>query len=200
MCCRDRQAIPDPACLGRSARFAGRGPGPIPIPNRCARGVPRWPWTPPARRSRRSHAFGFTLIELLISVTIVAVLASVAYPAYRSQVVRAHRTEMQADLMRLAQFMERLHTETGCYNPGADNECTAGTGSPPAIATKSEHYRVEFVGEVDAHRFRLRAIPVPEGQQADDGILELDHLGRRFWDENADGDVDDPQESNWKRG
>lgn len=153
-----------------------------------------------ARTAGTVSSTGFSLIELLIVVTIIGILASVAYPAYRDQVVRAHRTDMQAELMRLAQFMERLHTETGCYNPGADNDCTAGAGEAPPIAAKNEHYRVEFADDVDAHRFRLRATPLSEGRQADDGILELDHLGRQFWDENADGDVDDPQENNWKRG
>jgi type IV pilus assembly protein PilE len=65
--------------------------------------------------SRIKAQIGFTLIELMIAVAIVAILASIAYPAYTDQVRKARRSEAQANLMELASFMERHFTENNSY-------------------------------------------------------------------------------------
>jgi type IV pilus assembly protein PilE len=53
---------------------------------------------------------GFTLIELMITVAIVAILASVAYPSYRDYVVRSRVAEATGTLsitrVRLEQFYQ----------------------------------------------------------------------------------------------
>ncbi|MFT7406301.1 MAG: type IV pilus assembly protein PilE, partial [Zhongshania sp.] len=36
---------------------------------------------------------GFSLIELMITVVIIGILASVAYPSYQEQVAKSRRTE-----------------------------------------------------------------------------------------------------------
>ena len=143
---------------------------------------------------------GFTLIELLIAVAVVAILAAVAYPSYQNQIAKARRAEIQGELVRLAQFMERLHTETGCYNPGEDQDCSGGDGAAPHVEIASDDYDVAFVGPVGPDTFTLQATPKPDGRQAEDGALRINHLGQRFWDENADGDLTDAGEDDWKRG
>lgn len=68
------------------------------------------------RRSQRSHPMrGFTLIELMITVAIVGILASVAYPSYRSSVLKGKRAEGRAALLDLAQQQERYMTQNGSY-------------------------------------------------------------------------------------
>lgn len=66
---------------------------------------------PLARQSQR----GFTLIELMITVAIVGILAAIAYPSYQQYVLRSHRATAQADLLELAQWMERNYTQTNSY-------------------------------------------------------------------------------------
>ena len=58
---------------------------------------------------------GFTLIELMITVAIVAILASVAYPAYTSSVQKGRRAEGRAGLTALMQQQERYFTLNGSY-------------------------------------------------------------------------------------
>jgi prepilin-type N-terminal cleavage/methylation domain-containing protein len=64
-------------------------------------------------KTRLSAPEGFSLIELLVVVAVVGILAAVAYPSYQEQLASARRSDMKAELMRLAQYMERLYTETG---------------------------------------------------------------------------------------
>ena len=42
---------------------------------------------------KRKKSFGFTLVEVLITVAIIGILSSVAYPSYVDYVVRANRSE-----------------------------------------------------------------------------------------------------------
>ena len=46
---------------------------------------------------------GFTLIELMITVAVIAVLASIAYPSYTAQVRKSKRAAAKAELVEYAQ-------------------------------------------------------------------------------------------------
>ena len=58
---------------------------------------------------------GFTLLELLIAMTIVAVLASVAYPAYHDHLLRARRAEAFSLLLGYAQRAEHHFALNNSY-------------------------------------------------------------------------------------
>lgn len=59
---------------------------------------------------------GVTLIELMITVAIVAILASIAMPAYNQYVAQSRRSEAKSALLELGQFMERYYTTNNAYN------------------------------------------------------------------------------------
>jgi type IV pilus assembly protein PilE len=63
----------------------------------------------------KARARGFTLIEMMITVAIIGILASIAYPAYQDYVRRAARADAKAVLMETAQFMERHFTTNNAY-------------------------------------------------------------------------------------
>ncbi len=76
---------------------------------------------------------GFTLIELMIVVAIVAILASVAYPAYTDSIVKGKRAEGRAALTELMQQQERYLTQNNCYlafTTAANGTATAVGPSP----------------------------------------------------------------------
>lgn len=52
---------------------------------------------------------GVTLLELLITVTIISILAAMAYPSYRAFMDRAGRTEAMALLLEVATNQDRYY-------------------------------------------------------------------------------------------
>jgi type IV pilus assembly protein PilE len=64
--------------------------------------------------SRKQYA-GFTLIEVMVTVVIIGVLASIAFPAYQQMVLRSHRADAIDTLATTAQQLERQFTDTNSY-------------------------------------------------------------------------------------
>jgi len=58
---------------------------------------------------------GFTLIELMITIAVVGILASIAYPSYTEYLLRSHRTEAQRELIRLANMQEQFFVDRRIY-------------------------------------------------------------------------------------
>jgi len=56
------------------------------------------------------------LVELMIVVSIISILAAIAYPAYTSQVQKSRRVDAKVALMGAAQTLERCFTENNSYN------------------------------------------------------------------------------------
>lgn len=72
----------------------------------------------------RPRERGFTLIELLITVAIVAVLASLAYPSFMGAVRKGRRAEAVDMMTRIQQAQERWRATNPAY--------TADLSAPPA--------------------------------------------------------------------
>ena len=118
---------------------------------------------------------GITLIELMIAVAIVGILAAIAYPSYRNQVIRSTRTEGKVALEQRAQALEKCFTRYMSYN-----SVSCAAGQPTADDnTVDGNYRIA-IGTPDDDTITLTATPL--GGQASDtecNVLSLDHAGRR---------------------
>lgn len=103
---------------------------------------------------------GFTLIEIMIVVAIVAILAAIAYPSYADSVRKGRRGQAKADLLEIAQLLERHRTVNRTY---ATFDMT-GFGASPRTGTA--HYNIAL-SNATAVGYVLTATPSSAAQQAD---------------------------------
>ena len=123
--------------------------------------------------STQKHESGFTLIEIMIVVVIVAILASIALPAYQDYVMRGNRAEGRAAIATVAQQLERCFTRTNSYN---DASCNFATG-----ATENGLYVIGLVN--DAGSYTITA--TQQFGDGDCGNLSLQQDGTRGSNNNA---------------
>ena len=106
---------------------------------------------------------GFTLLELMITVAIIAILASIAYPSYQDSVRKTHRANAQAAVLEASSFMERYFTENNSY---------ASAAIPVGIT--SDNYAVEFTAAPTATFYQVQARPTTAAQALDAcGLMSL---------------------------
>jgi type IV pilus assembly protein PilE len=139
------------------------------------------------RRANRSRQAGVTLIELVVVAATIAVLAAIALPSYRNQVLRAQRTEARAALLALATAQEKFHLRCRHYasalEPGKDSDCAAATLDFP-IRSERGYYSARITS-ADESGWTAESRPTGPPQSADRPCqrFELASSGRkRAWD------------------
>lgn len=114
----------------------------------------------------RDKVKGFTLIEVIITVAIIGILASIAYPSYTEYIWRANRGEAQRELLRLANLEEQLFVDQRIYT--ADMTVLGMPDNPYLVpinaAPGRELYSIS--GVINGRTFVLTATAV--GYQAND--------------------------------
>jgi len=128
------------------------------------------------QKKMSTKTLGFTLIELLITVAIIGILASVAYPAYTDFILRANRSEGQRELMRLANLQEQVFVDTRSY---ASNMKGLGM-STDEYTTESGNYLISVASGATTTSFTLQAV-AKKSQVNDTGCttLKIDYLGAK---------------------
>ena len=125
----------------------------------------------PARKSR-----GFTLIEVMIVVAILAIIAAVALPSYRSYVIKANRSAAQSFMLEVASRQERYLLDARTY---AADMATLGMSVPTNV---SGNYTITTVG-VAASPPTYTVTATPIGKQATDdtecGELTIDQANNK---------------------
>jgi type IV pilus assembly protein PilE len=129
------------------------------------------------------HSKGFTLIELVIALTVLGILAAIAYPSYQNQVAKSRRGDAQAALMAFANAMERYYTQNNTYAGAAVG--AGGVFPAEAPVDGSNKYYDLSIPTATVSAYTLRA--VPKNGQAGDGRLEIDSDGTRHWYANDNG-------------
>jgi type IV pilus assembly protein PilE len=127
--------------------------------------------------TNRATIAGFTLIELMIVVVIVAILASIAVPAYTNSVRKSRRTEAKTAITDFAAREERLYATQNVYSTdsGALGYTAAG-GSWPV--STGNYYQIELpvvqpavvtaAGTTTPATFSVTVDPSPGSTQSSD--------------------------------
>lgn len=125
----------------------------------------------------RRGARGFTLLELMITLVVVAVLSSVAYPSYRDYLVKARRAEGKAALLDAAQALERHFTN---YNTYPSSLSAAGVKAYSGDSASKASYTIAIAacsGGTLASCYELTATPSAIHTDPKCGNLSIDQLG-----------------------
>lgn len=85
---------------------------------------------------------GFTLIEVMITVVIVGILASIAYPSYTSFITKSGRSEGTAAVLRVANLQEQYYMDNRVF---AEDMTDLGMSAEPFL-TENGYYSVDSVG------------------------------------------------------
>jgi len=89
----------------------------------------------------KKTSLGVTLIELLVTIAIIGILASVAFPSFTDYVVRSNRTEGQRELMRIANLQEQYYADRRNYTSVLTQ---LGLDASPFVTEKG-HYRISAI-------------------------------------------------------
>lgn len=122
------------------------------------------------------NARGFTLIEVMITVAIVAILVSIAYPSYTQYIVRSNRSAASSLVMNLASRQEQYNLDVRQYT---DQLSLLGTPTIPIEIANNYNVTVTADNSLAPPVYSITATPV-NNQLARDtqcGFLKIDQKG-----------------------
>ena len=119
-------------------------------------------------RVRRESA-GFTLVELMIAVAIMAILASLAWPALQEAVQKSRRSDGMAALSTIMQSQERWRANNPAYQA-----TLASLPGAQAATSPDRHYDMSLVdGSVSATGYTARATVRSGSPQSGDNRCQV---------------------------
>lgn len=117
---------------------------------------------------KHTKTHGFTLIELMITISVLSILALIAYPSLDSYILRSRMDNARSVMIDVIQYMERQYAQkkTFCDTPPTTTDGTCSKSLDiSGITQNSTKYTISFQ-EVKASSYVLVATPVNDGSSA----------------------------------
>ena len=114
----------------------------------------------------KNSARGFTLLELMIVVAIVAILGSIAIPAYQDSVRKSRRADAMTSLIQIQAQQEKWRANNPQYSNSLSSLGWSGTDS-------LEGYYTVAIAASSVNAFTATATPKTGGPQAGDSCGTL---------------------------
>ncbi|MCL1068263.1 type IV pilin protein [Shewanella olleyana] len=112
---------------------------------------------------------GFTLIEVMITVVIVGILASIAYPSYTQFVAKGARADALSGLMNIANRQEQFYLDHKTFTKDMQ---ALGMAADPYIVDNG-YYKIDAsVG--DATKYTLQATAIGTQATRDSGCAVIE--------------------------
>ena len=108
---------------------------------------------------------GFTLIELVITIAIIGIIASLAYPSYQNSVMKSRRTDATSALLKLQMDQEKHRANNPTYATSVTGGGATGLGWDSDIS-ENGYYTVTTENTLDG--FAATATAVTGKSQAND--------------------------------
>ena len=130
---------------------------------------------------------GFNLIELMLVITIIGILAAIAYPSYQEFVRKTNRVDTKTQMMDIAGQLQKYKIANFIFFQS--NTTTPITltdiGQSGTLPIAKPFYNVTLTN-VTANTWTLTATPIVSSMQLGDGHLVLNHRGERCWTHGSD--------------
>lgn len=133
---------------------------------------------------------GFTLLEMLVALLIVAILLGLAWMMYHKHIVKTHRTLMQSHMMTIAHTLQRHKTIHKTWQQVSLESLGYASYYPQDKA------KYQVVLDIQEHGWILKAQPLAESSQSQDGIICLNHQLQQYRQEKA-SECDLNEQSTW---
>lgn len=113
----------------------------------------------------------------MIVVAIIGILAAIAYPSYKTYIIKSHRTAAQGFMLNVANREEQYLLDARSYvalSTPSDFDNLLKLGIPSDI---KQYYDITVT--VNGRTFVIQAAPKAGTIQASDGTMTLDNLGTK---------------------
>ena len=133
---------------------------------------------------------GVTLIELMTVLVVIAILASIAVPSYRSYLLRAQRSEATTVLLHIQSAQEKYFVQNNVY--ATDLSAASPVGLGISAATVHGYYDIALLSLDGGSGYRATASARAGGGQRDDSHcvkFSIDHNGLKSATDSADADA-----------
>lgn len=124
------------------------------------------------KRKASPFSAGFTLIEMMVVVAIIAILAAIVLPNYSQYIAKGHRTDAQAAMLNLAQYLESQYNAS--FNYPASNTIPSSLTAPSNVSS----YYTLSVDTSNNQKFTITATPTSR-QNDSCGTLSITEEGKK---------------------